>query len=790
MSSQASEQSPLDKATAEADELYQKLHRDLDSLRTAPINEFGNRIDSLQQSVKLIQDSARTNIGKALETAKSRILDLENSEQAKQTQLEHVQKSLRSESAQAASFRMGSLVRQQEADAKLHTVKSALETAEEEVFRLGRQSATVREVFDAAKQQNIDLKADLKATKERALAAENERDALQSRLMQINNISALVSSSRRQPNVAQPAASSAPSPIEQASVDESRDGSPQQDHHARAENLDPHPGNAMSDPEFDLLLCQTVLDEVKDKKYWHHNQHFLNPVDSAAPNVHSRLGAITHPMDLNVMTEKLAAGSYTSVNSFKADFNLMIADRTRLNPPDSHVRIAAERLAKIFEQAWSATHISGRGSPGSTNSTQGASNKKRKAGPESLVPSEDGHVQKRPSLAPPEQDINHVQPVNPNGSESLSVASPSSDQPRDRSNDHGKDDTYAMKGRLTAGTRLGIEANLDVMPKFVSVTKSPNTLPGGWELLVPNEYRLTAHAVPSTVEKRLEEVASDLGSDVVIIRLVPASDADKPEFDRILKYFLDKERFATVSHAGTDSIKDIYLIPASKDAPYPRSLSPLDTKLLPRAKTEDVLFMAITFRLGVDKHTEIRQAWDGLIKAIQNPNLEGLAAMHEHLVCHQLPVFGPRLFAVSRHDHHTRMHNRWPLSQDFLDSRLLGISRDILRLSDSNPNQILRPMVDGVKLPECVFVLGRECRGLSSRGLFVIDIQHRDRPLWLISFRFKPRARICRITLVRNKSPGSLDEWEGTLTTELREKLFKTSLQIETLKLERYTLPA
>lgn len=787
MSSQAPEQSPLDQAKAETNELYQKVQRDLDSLRTAPLNEFGNRIDSLIESVKLSRDSAGHSIQTALETSDSRIHDLKDNLQAKQTQLEHVQGTLRSERVQAANFRTESSAREQDANDKYQATKSALDTAEEEVFRIGCECAIFREDLNTEKQQNVDLRADLETAKERALAAENEKNAFQSRLVQINDdMTALVSSSTRQTNVAQPSASPALSLSDELKYESTYLDEPLlHDHHIRAESPNLHPGHAMSNPEFDMLLCQKVLDEVKDKKNWHYNRY----LDSAAPNVHSPFGAITRPMNLDTMTEKLDKGAYDSVDSFKTDFYLMVTNCKRLNPPHSLAHIAAVELARIFEQTWSAQLTSSHQCPESASSTQDASNKKRKADTESLVPSEDGHVQKRRSGAPLEQDISRVQHVNPDNCEGLPVSS-SSDQPKDIFIETGKDDTYNMKGLLTTGTRLDIKANLEVTPKFVSVIKSPNTLPSGWELLIPDEYRLTAHAVPATVEQGLDKAAADLSKDMVIMRLVPISDADKSEFDRILKYLLDKERYVTVSHADSDNVQSIHLIPASKLASYPRFWSILDPNLLPPAKTEDVLFMAIVFRLREDIHREVRQAWDGFIKAVHDLNIEEIAAMHDHLLHHQLPVFGPRMNTLSRAAGSRFILSQIPRSQEVLDPRLQGIAPNVLRISDPKPDRPSKLRVDGMERPERIFVLGRLFIGSRRYGLLVIDIQHRDRPLWLIHGIQKAHPGFIRcLTLLRSKFPTSLVEWESTLTAELYKTQVKKCLKDKGLKLEQYKLP-
>lgn len=841
MSAPTPQKSPHELAEAEMTTLNQTIEHDLDNFGTALLSEYETRMSILRTSFNKSQQSAIANIKTVSKASDERIRNLEQSLRAGKEHVVTLTDKLSAQKQEAKSKHDQVIVElasqklsHEWAKTEYKKAKKGLEDANQKIVDLQaelevakRQPADLQDRLNAVEYRNADLKADLKAATQRASTAEDELKVFKTRWNQINDImTASGSSSNHQPPAAQPTSSSQQQPSvpqpgasqqqlvvaqptsstqqqptvarpdspalesnQEGSLDEREGALQTNDSPIRTQSLDPHVSDDMSEKEPDFPHCQSILNAVMDVKNRQFNQYFLNPVDLAAPNGHADLAETTQPLNLDTMKEKLDKGTYDSVNSFKADFELMIADCKGLFPSGSLVFIAAEQLSSIFERTWSAQRASSHQDQDTESSSQESRVKKRKAETQSPVSSEDGHIEKRRSLTPLDNDIDYVQPMNTDRVENKRSASSSSVQSNDTSNDPIADDTYAMKGQLTAGARLDIEANFEVLPRLVSVMKSPNTLPDRWESLIPDEYRLTAHAVPSTVEKRLDEVAADLSSGMAIFRLTPASDADNVEFNRIFEYFIDKQRFASVSHAGLDDVEDIYLIPISKTASYPDSWLTLDTNLLPPAMTEDVLFMVVTFHLSEDKYTQVLKAWDDLFKAIQNPDFEGLAAIDGHLVNHQLPFFAPLPYTLSRVEFRMPKYNRMGRSEALLDHKLQGIAQNILRISKSEFYQSSRPSVNGIELPECVFVLGRVIQGRKRRGFLVVDIQHRDRPLWMIPQVYKAHSRPRDVILLRSKSPGSLGEWEGSITAKLLRAQLKKMLKVRGLVLERYSLP-
>lgn len=565
----------------------------------------------------------------------------------------------------------------------------------------------------------------------------------------------LASPSDKQPIVAQ-STSPAPTSNDQGSVEQREPGPQTNDAPVPPQSPGFQANNTASDNESDMLHCKSTLDEVMDTtKNWDSNQFFLKAMDSLT--LASR-DAKVGPMNLGTMKEKLAKGAYNSVTSFKAHFDLMITDARTMNPPRNCVRIAAEQLSKIFDQAFSSRSVPGHEPRETARSAQDTNDKKRKAATDTMNTTQDEPAQKRRSLAPTEQSTEPVQRGIPGARASLTPASTASGQSKDATQDPELNNADHVKGQITTGTRLGIDVTLSAVAQLVSYTKSPSTITGDWKSLVPGDYWITAHALPEKVEHHIGDIFHSSSSDMITLRLLPAAGADKPEFNRFLEYLVQRERFATVSHFGVDSVRDVYLIPSSKKAFYPKFLLGLDRDLLPPAKAEDVLFMVIVFIVADDKRIEFRSVWDRRLAAIRNHDNAGLTSLRNVLKQHPILIFSKRTRIVTSARRFLTYLDDLPYSDKKPSPELRAYVPDLLQISYTKLNQGMRPSVAGVTAPEWVFVLGRVVGRKAVLGLLVVDIQGKDRPLWLIRYFSGPTHSHRAIILLTGKFPVCLKE--------------------------------
>lgn len=107
---------------------------------------------------------------------------------------------------------------------------------------------------------------------------------------------------------------------------------------------------------------------------------------------------------------------------------------------------------------------------------------------------------------------------------------------------------------------------------------------------------------------------------------------------------------------------------------------------------------------------------------------------------------------------------------DIIRPELRAYSQDILRLSypgwaPGRTRASRLPKIDGVMAPRLVFLLGCVVCSGPPLGLLVVDIQHRDRSLWLICLDEEKEGAYWPsfMKLLGRYFPGSLSAWERTL---------------------------
>lgn len=786
MSSQTPQQSALELAKARANELIQKIQDDLDSIRTAPVNELEIRINSLNNSFESRKKSAVANVETALQSSDKRIGDLEQSIQAEKDRAATLTSELSTQTEEAKN-QLGRVTAELASQKLDHGfTKFDLNKSKSELQEANRMNADLHERLKAVEQRNVDLEADVKTVTQRAATAEDELKAFKSRFKQINDdmTTALASSSAQHPTVAQPVSSSAPSPTKQGNVEGAKDAPQQFGHRTRTQSLEPRVSHPKSNKEFDPLQCESILNSVMDKENWF-NRYFL----SARRNPSTqdvKLG----PMNLGTMKDNLARGVYTSDTSFKADFDGMIADCKKLNPPNSLVCTAAEQLARTFEQTRSAQRISSHVSRDEISQDQESRDHKRKASTEGPVSSEGDHKAKKAreesrvnddTVRPASSDADDDYPANP--------AIHRARQSADKSQSPSGVNVPVWRGHLTTGPLINVNVVMDVEAKRVSVVQSVITL-NDWKTLLPRDLRVTTHAKMDVVEDDLfrSNFCDWLGT--ITLCLKPASQSDSSAFKKLSKYLVSKERYAIISHQQRQgTVNKIYLIPALPKTDHPEDVRSLGHRVLPRAQAKNVMFMVIDYYIYSEVRKPVRQAWNDIIQAVHSPDMRDLAGIHDHLMQHPLPIYGQTSMAVfSIMPYFVSMFSDLPSSPAIADTKLLAEYRcSFLNLSYPKLDQSDQTSIDGVKIPEFVFILGRVVeRWGSVYELLVVDIQNKDRPLWIIPSHEKDDSRLgTTIGLLTREFPKSLQEWETHIVDNLRDVQSRKQLKDTGLRIKR-----
>lgn len=801
MSSPTPQQSPLERTKAEMSQLDQKIERDFRKVDMAMaigrnmFDENEARINSLRSTFQEYQKSATAHVENSLKLSDTRIHDLEDSLRVEKRRTVTLNGELTTQKVNndLTDIQLKKTKSElEDANRRVEVLETELETATQNFDELendfgrvagskmeledrlsaaeqretelraelelgGRQNAEFQERLNAVERQCVDLQADLKTARQQASTAEEE---LKSFEIHYNQIKAMMTdfSSPSTQKQAEPPLVSPLSFTPQDSVEEGHNEPQRQDHTLETSGLDSHTSTTTSDKRPEMLHCANVLHELMDSKNYKYNRFFIKPVDSA---IFASLGTKLGPVNLGTMKDKLAKGAYTSSTSFKTDFGLMIADCKRLNPTTKLAHFAAEQLSKAFEQAFSAQPNSSHQSLDIANSTKEASNRKRKAETNTGASSDGGRTQKRRSLAPLDQDTEQGQPAIPGTGGGPTTVLPSLSPSKHNIQAPEQTNAYYVESRITAAPAFEFDAHLSTVAELVSIIRSPSTIHGDWKSMIPDK-QVFAYTAQTPVGDRISDLVRGLSSDVIILRLMPATKAAKPDFDLIFKHFIGKRRFGTVSHVGIKNVEEIYLVPLSREHCYPDFFSTLDFHLLPPSQTEDVLLMAIVFKVHKTKQAQVRTAWDNRMMAIRNHDNDGLVSMRDVLSRNPLHIFSGRRTLVSSADRHLAMLKPFPRSKKIPGPELHAYGHAILLLSCREWDLSSRPNVDGVAAPEWVFFLASVVLNDVPKSILVVDIQKKNRPLWLIGPGASDRMGFT-LTLLANKFPGSLKEWEDTI---------------------------
>lgn len=839
MSSQVPHQSPLERAKAEMDTLSQDFQKGLDNLRNAPLVEYETRINSLGSTFQASQRLAINNIENSFNASDRRIQDLENNLRAERTLLkaektllqdayknlrteraglEDARKKLREKTALADKLKEILLIEKEiakitheqmrvalvTASGERDEARSELQKARIELEQAKRGPAVLQKDLEAVKQRNIDLcnesivaenrrqdlvtelaavrqhesylQAELKTAKDRVSTLEKGLNASQSSLDRLKEgLDSLVGSYNEQPTQTQSAFGPAPPNSQQDGMEERTDGPQRHNHHVQAQTLDSHPKDMMSD-EADLLLCQDVLEELMDQKHYQYNRHFLKSVD--LPRFVTRRNEITQPMDLNTMKEKLAKRTYTSANSFQKDFNLMIANCRRISPVANHIRYAGEQLLAIFEEQWSEARVSLHGSRGHAGQDQQTHGQKRKASTERPVPSEGTEAVKR---AFPRTDNHASQPSQLSSSQTRSQRACSATA------SSVETEAGVWKGQVIVGPHVQVDAKVDAVVKRVTVVKPVNTFDASLKDLFSEKLEVQGHVTTAWLEEELHRLNFTPDRDMITFHMEQALDAKNKDFNRLFDYFTCRERYGTVSHADVHNVDKVYLIPVPAGSQYPLFIPSLDYRKLPNDLAQKVFLLVVVFYIKEEVQEQIRVAQDAAIKAVRSPDVKDLAGVRKHLKHHPLPILEAGTFAVSGCKLYMPMLTKIARSQTPAEPNIAACPHDFYRLSYPNMAQSGQSSIDGVELPTCIFILGRVIGPTTRLGLLVVDMENEDRPLWIIFENKTDASRLGRVMmLMRSKFPSSLDEWESTITMELRNTQLRKRLQLNGLKIERF----
>ncbi|ROV96798.1 hypothetical protein VMCG_07906 [Cytospora schulzeri] len=290
-----------------------------------------------------------------------------------------------------------------------------------------------------------------------------------------------------------------------------------------------------------------------------------------------------------------------------------------------------------------------------------------------------------------------------------------------------------------------IGAKFQGVIKHVGAVNSPNTLDRHWTMLVPKDVRTMARVGIPDVTRRIRQSCFDPCTDTIVLHLTPASEADKTAFGQMFESLRSTAQCGILDQPGPDNVKTTFLIPISAmGTRYPRVISLLSPDIIPRTPYEKNILLVIIYALEPAERRKVWLAWDSLIKTVHSSDVTKLAGLRDNtLVGHPLPVLHPREVLLSAPSQVRGEFEHLPvIYQTIHAAELAPHSHSLYHISYSMLNEARAARVDGVKLPECVFVLGLTW-GEAVTSMLFVDMMAKDRPLWHLRLTHKFLAEGC-----------------------------------------------
>lgn len=798
MSSTTHKQPTLDKAKAEMNELHKKAQADLDSLRTAPITEFEKRINSLERTLKLSQESAVVSVEEASQTSNAYIHTLETCLEQEHHRIVSLETEHRAynEDAKAKyddAIKELELARRRPAD-----LQKELENVKEHSHDLQKESDDARqrtndlsnELVDM-RQHKIYLTAELEAAEQRASSMENAFSTFRSGFSQFNEHMTALTSSMKQPTQARPSSASSPPSNQQNSAEE-RDGDLQisNDQFDNTE-LTLQRGIDEIKGEPAAQLCGKVLKELRDPRYHLYNKFFM---ETSVPNTLSTLcSGPSSATTLDILNEKLLNGKYELAMDFQKDFDLMINDCKRSNGPWSDAYNASGKLKEIFDDTWSTLNVSELLHQRASSQSRAAGGKnirgqKRKASTELTVTSWDGGPPRRPP-GPSHQGWVNTQLASPATGVDSNPALPPPELTRPDSGWFPETGLDAWRGKITTSFSLGLDVKrsveFTVKVKATSVNKSPSTFQAPWVEILPTRLYARCRAWPAVHVHDLWNLGFESRKDVIILHLSPSSEADEEDFEHLCNDLIHQRRWVNFSHGNIGYVKGLHLIPVSAGGVYPACLSGLDRGVLQSLMTKNSLLLVVVFLVGLPEQRLVRMAWEHWFKAVRTAkNVEAIVDARNHILHHLLPIHRQTRRRLSFGKEYLAFLEELPVAQS--DPTSTTCSDHFLSLSYSNHLDSVSPArLLAAKLPSRVFVLGGMIRDEGLAGLVVVDIYERNQPVWEICKETYSNSLTGTMILLRSRFRYSWDAWESTAAaTDIYDYSRGSSRRFENLGLK------
>ena len=154
-----------------------------------------------------------------------------------------------------------------------------------------------------------------------------------------------------------------------------------------------------------------------------------------------------------------------------------------------------------------------------------------------------------------------------------------------------------------------------------------------WRQLLPSNLTIEGRIPPAKADEYLCGLQYSNSSDLTIVSVTPnSSDQDRAAFDKLFKYFTERDRYGVITRAPTSSVKDAYVTPLEAGTEKkPEFIELLDDCRIEFPVKERMLLCSFVVKMS-----------NSPIAPQQTPHPSEAAAIHSPLTAggHQPPLVG------------------------------------------------------------------------------------------------------------------------------------------------------
>ncbi|PHH67538.1 hypothetical protein CDD83_6532 [Cordyceps sp. RAO-2017] len=113
---------------------------------------------------------------------------------------------------------------------------------------------------------------------------------------------------------------------------------------------------------------------------------------------------------------------------------------------------------------------------------------------------------------------------------------------------------------------------------------------GPWSRLIPKRMTVAGRIPQQSAIEYLCSLRYSNLTDIVVVSITPASAGSRPEFSKLVDYFISKNRYGVVGNKVAGNVRDTYLVPvpAGEDG-HPEFMLNLVDNYIPKSRAEPML---------------------------------------------------------------------------------------------------------------------------------------------------------------------------------------------------------